>query len=166
MISEHPIRSLPAAERLALDALVAADDRLAPDDPDAFAVHDGGRLIGAFALRGLNDHALGRRLASYIGGPRQLRFPGPHGFVHALALADGFDLPQVERVFAAIARRSLARMYGTIFFCGAERRVAGVLRKLGVEMPADLAATGIAPVIGAYQPARPENLARLSRRAA
>jgi hypothetical protein len=161
MFSDQPVRSLPAAARAQLAALFAADDRLAAEDPDAFAVTRGDRLVGVFALRGLNDHARGRRLASMIGGPRQTRFPGPHGLVHALALADGLDHPELEAVFAAIARRSLARMYGTIFFCGVDRGVGLALRALGVELPADLAAIGIAPVIGAYQPARAENLARL-----
>ncbi len=130
-------------------------------DPDTFAVFDGDRAVGRFALRGLHDHGAGRRLVAAIGGPRQTRFLGPLGLVDALTLPDDTDLAQVQGVFAAVARRSLARLYGTVFFCTEDRRVAGVLRALGVDLPADLAATGIAPVIGAYQPARPDNLARL-----
>jgi hypothetical protein len=115
--------------------------------------------VGGFAVGGLRYQGGGGRIGWGIGGPRQARFPGPHGLVHALAVADRAALPALEGVLAAIARRSLARMYGTIFFCDGDR---GLLRALGVELPADLAAAGLAPVVGVYQPARADNLARLS----
>lgn len=148
----------------------------APDDADRFAVLKGDVEVGRFALRGLYDHVAGRRLAAAIGGPRQLRFPGPHGIVHDVSIACDRELAHVEAVFAAIAHRSLARLYGAVFFCGKapchrsdrdrsccghDRCQAGVLRAMGIELPAELAATDLAPVIGVFEPARVENLARL-----
>lgn len=132
-----------------------------PGDPDRFAVVLGDVEIGRFALRGLLDHGTGRKLAAAIGGPRQIRFPGPHGIVHDVAIGCDRELAHVEAVFVAIARRSLARLYGAVFFCGGARGDAGVLRALGVELPAELATTDLAPVIGVFEPARASNLARL-----
>jgi hypothetical protein len=132
-----------------------------PRDPDRVAVVLGDVEVGRFALRGLLDHGAGRKLAAAIGGPRQARFPGPHGIVHDVTIACDRELAHVEAVFAAIARRSLARLYGAVFFCGGDLRQLGVLRALGVELPAELAATDLAPVIGVFEPARVENLARL-----
>lgn len=141
--SDPHVRSLPAG-----------------DDPAAFVVVHGGGAVGRFALRGIHDHVAGRRLAAAIGGPRQLRFPGPHGLVHDVVI-DGAATAHAEAVLAAIAHRALGRLYGAVFFCAQDRGLAGVLRTLGVELPPELAATGIAPVIGVYEPGRAENLARL-----
>jgi hypothetical protein len=129
-----------------------------PADRDAFVVVRDGRAIGRFALCALDAHAAGRRLAAVLGGPRRVRFPGPHGLAHDLAIdpADGAD----ALVLAAIARRSLARLYGAVFVC-ADASAAARLRPLGVELPAALAQAAIAPVIGVYEPARADNLARL-----
>jgi len=161
MYRTHPLRSLPADQRAQLGALIASEHLV--EGPDSFAVMRGDQVIGGFALSALRQHGVGRRIAAAIGGPRQVRFPGPHGIVHGLALRD-FDRRWLEHVMAAIARRSLARMYGTIFFCASDRRSSRVLRTLGVELPADLA--GIAPVVAAFQPGRADNLARLASAAA
>ena len=123
-------------------------------DPDRFAVVLGDVEVGRFALRGLHDHGAGRRLAAAIGGPRQVRFPGPHGIVHDVVVPCE---AHVDAVVAAIAHRSLARLYGAVFFCGGDHRHGGVLRALGGELPPELA--GLA--LGVFEPARVDNLARL-----
>jgi hypothetical protein len=134
-----------------------------PADADRYLVGCGARELGRFSLRGLRcDDGAGRRLAAAIGGPRQTRFPGPHGLVHDVAITSAEDL---DALFAAIAGRALARMYGAVFVCGTDG-LAPALRALGVERPDVLAATGIAPVIGVFQPSAPSVLARVRAAAA
>jgi hypothetical protein len=120
-----------------------------PGDPDRFSVVLGDVEVGRFALRGLHDHSAGRALAAAIGGPRQARFPGPHGIALDVVIACE---AHADAVFAAIAHRALARLYGAVFFCGGDP-----LRSLGVERPVDL--DGLA--LGVFEPARIDNLARL-----
>jgi hypothetical protein len=131
-----------------------------PSAVDRYVVACGARELGRFSLRGLRCDGPGARLAAAIGGPRQSRFPGPHGLVHDVALvcdACGADL---EVMFAAIAGRALARLYGAVFVCGTDG-LAPALRALGVEQPDVLAATGVAPVVGVFEPGAPRVLARV-----
>jgi hypothetical protein len=132
-----------------------------PAAADRFAVARGPRELGWFSLRGLHSEGRGRRLAAAIGGPRQTRFPGPHGLVDDVAVAPGVCPGDLEAMFAAIAGRALARLYGAVFVCGADRRLAPALRALGVEQPEVLAATGVAPVIGVFEPGSARVLARV-----
>jgi hypothetical protein len=123
-----------------------------------FSARAGGGVLGHFTLCGLREHAIGRRIAAAIGGPRQVRFPGPHGLVHGVALTSARP-DEIDALLAAITRRALARMYTTVFFAG-DRATAALLRAAGVGAPADLAR--ISPlVIGAYEPGRAEHLARV-----
>jgi len=132
---------------------------------DRYVVVNAARELGRFSLSGLRcDESAGRRLAAAIGGPRQSRFPGPHGLVHDVTLARATS-EDLEALFAAIAGRALARMYGAVFVCGADG-LAPALRVLGVERPDVLAATGIAPVIGVFEPGAPSVLARVRAAAA
>jgi len=109
-------------------------------DPDRYLVMRAGRIIGRFALRGFRAHGAAARL------------PGPHGVVHEVAFMGGRS--EAELVLAAIAQRSLARLYGCVFFTAGDR---AVLHTLGIENAANLP-----DVIGVFEPGRAENLARFA----
>jgi hypothetical protein len=131
-----------------------------PSAHDRFVVACESRELGRFSLRGLRCDGPGAQLAAAIGGPRQSRFPGPHGLVHDVALTRDARDVDLEVMFAAIAGRALARLYGAVFVYGADG-LAPALRALGVEQPDVLAATGIAPVVGVFEPGAPRVLARV-----
>ena len=109
-------------------------------DPDRYLVTRAGRVIGRFALRGFQAHGAAARL------------PGPHGVIHDLVIEGGRI--EAELVLAAIAHRSLARLYGSVFFTAGDH---AVLRTLGIDN-----ATNLPNVIGVFEPGRAENLARFA----
>jgi hypothetical protein len=154
---------ISTASELAESARALAD-RL--DDPHVFALvtegQCGAEAIGLFALRPLSEHPFGQRIAVLIGKNPLTGFPAPYGIAHSVAVRDDHaGLSALQAILASIARKSIARGYGTVFFYSSDRRLARLYARFGMTFPPELAAVGTGHLVGVYEPTRPDNMRRL-----
>jgi hypothetical protein len=119
--------------------------------------------IGIFSFRPLEEHPQGLILESHLRcSGKRARYEGRLAMAHAVALLDEHATRSAfDRILLSIAHESLSGAFSFVFFYTSDDRLVPLYRRYGMEFPPDLHFPHSAHVVGVYEPARPDNLARM-----